>query len=89
MNDVQKKIFSYEIPQSINPDDFGPATWNALHNIVENIPCSACRDEAASFMQFFHDLKNYQLGKKIMYKQNFVSWINKIASLKKQPLILK
>lgn len=80
---------TYEIPLSVDPDVFGPPTWHALHEIVDTIPCGSCRAEATSFMNFFHDMVNYKLGKKIVDKRNFVSWINKIASLKHQTLILK
>lgn len=89
MDAITKKKFVYEIPQSVDGNAFGPPTWRALHELTENIPCSNCREEAVSFMTFFHDLVNYQLGKKIQDKKNFVSWINKIASLKRKTLILK
>lgn len=89
----QEKIetikLNYEIPNSTEAEIFGPATWGALHDLVSKIPCSLCRDEAVSFMQFFHDLKNVALGKKVMYKENYILWINKISKLKQQPIIMK
>lgn len=80
---------SYEIPNTIDETKFGPPTWCALHDIVSKIPCSICRDEAVSFMQFFHDMKNVALGKKVMYKENYINWINKISKLKQKPIIMK
>lgn len=79
----------YEIPTNKDTKVFGPPTWQALHEIVENIPCNECKNESIDFMRFFHDLKNYELNKKIEYKKNFIYWINKISSLKNKPLILK
>lgn len=80
---------NYEIPDTKDPKIFGPPTWNALHDLVDKIPCSICKDEASSFMVFFHDLKNYQLGKSVQDKKNFMFWIKNISKLKNQTLILK
>lgn len=86
---IATKKFTYEIPQSVDGAIFGPPTWFALHELVENIPCGDCKEEAVSFMRFWHDLKNWEKGKKIEYKKNFVYWINRISSLKRKTLILK
>lgn len=83
------KKFVYEIPQSVDGNEFGPPTWGALHELVENIPCGGCKEEAVSFMNFWHDLKNWELRKPVMHKKNFVYWINRISSLKRKTLILK
>lgn len=89
----QEKIetikLNYEIPNSTDAEKFGPATWCALHDIVENIPCPICRVEAVSFMRFFHDMKNVALGKPVMYKQNYLNWLNKISKIKNKPIIMK
>lgn len=83
------KTLTYNIPTSKKPSVFGPPTWFALHEIVETIPCDSCKDEAVSFVRFWHDLKNYEKEKKVLYKKNFIFWVNKISSLKKRTLILK
>lgn len=89
MESLQVKQIVYTLPTSVDTSVFGPAYWSALHGLVNEIPCFHCRREAKSFMVFFHDMKNYELGKRIHDKKNFLNWINKISKLKQQPLILK
>lgn len=86
---MEKIKLKYEIPNSKDGNDFGPATWNALHDIVDNIPCGGCREHGKKFMMFFHDMVNYNLGKPIHDKANFLYFINEISKMNKKPLILK
>lgn len=88
-NNNDKIILNYELPKSVNPDIFGSPFWFALHDIVDKIPCSDCKPEAVDFIRFYHDFKNYELGKKIKYKKNFIFWIKKISKLNNKPLKLK
>lgn len=84
-----KTSVTYELETSPDPDVFGPSYWFAFHDLANRVPCINCRQEAESFIRFFHDLKNYELGKKVYDKKNFISWINKISKLKYKTLILK
>lgn len=90
MEEEKKNItLVYELPTDKNPEVFGSKYWSAFHDLARNIPCSDCRTEAESFMKFFHDLKNFELGKPVKYKENFIEWINRISKLKQKPLKLK
>lgn len=60
----EKINVAYELPLSVDGNVFGPVFWNAFHDIASKVPCSGCREEAESFMKFFHDLVNYRTGKK-------------------------
>lgn len=83
------RTINAQLPTSIDVNVFGPPTWKLLHEIVEGIPCDDCKEEASSFMVFWHDLKNYELKKPIHDKKNFIYWIKRISSLNKRTLILK
>lgn len=87
MEEVRK--INATLPTSVDTAVFGPPTWRLLHEIVDGIPCNDCQREASSFMTFWHDLKNYELGKQIFDKKNFSYWIRRISSLNKRKLILK
>lgn len=87
--EIEKEKIVYYLPTSVNPEIFGPDYWFAFHDLASKVPCLECSKEAESFISFFHDLKNYQLGKKVQYKKNFMYWINYISKLKNQTLILK
>lgn len=89
MEDNEKIKVAYDLPTSLEPFVFGPDYWFAFHDLARRIPCGGCKKEAESFLVFFHDYKNYELGKKIYDKKNFINWINKISKLKTKVLILK
>lgn len=71
---------TYEVSSSRDPSEFGASYWAAIHNIVSEIPCELCREEAERFVTFWHDLKNKELGKEIYNKKNFDIQLNKIIS---------
>lgn len=72
----------YSLPTTKDPDKFGPYYWRAFHDLANRVPCPSCREEAVSFLKFFHDWINLKLNKKIMYQENFDAWVNKISTLK-------
>lgn len=74
-----ERIFVYRLPKDSSPPVFGPKTWRALHDIVENIPCPSCRGEATSFMKFFHDYVNKKLKKEIKFPDNYNEWLDKLC----------
>jgi hypothetical protein len=51
-----------------------PKAWGLLHDTVQNIPCSTCRDEAISLMKAMHDLVTYYVhpGRKLFDEANFL-----------------
>lgn len=81
---ITSKNVCYELPTEGGPDVWGKFYWKALHNTVERIPCSLCKNEATGFMEFFHDFVNNKTGKKIMFPENYYQWIDKISEIKKQ-----
>lgn len=78
MPEVYKNI-AFSLPTSVKPEDFGSAYWQAFNKLASELPCTSCRAEAISFVNFWHDLKNQDLGKPIYDKQNFDAWILKIC----------
>ena len=72
---------TFRLPTSVDPEVFGPSYWNAFHTLARKIPCSLCRGEAESFMQFFHDYVNLKLGKPLKYPDNFAYWTERIAQI--------
>lgn len=80
--DISKNRVCYDLPNSKDTKIFGPVFWDAFHDLASRIPCDGCREESESFVKFWHDLKNYDLGKDIQYKDNFDKWLSKIEIVK-------
>lgn len=81
-------IVTYNLPDDKTPSVFGPKFWEAFHDLASKIPCDSCREESEKFVTFWHDLKNYDLGKEISDKENFKYWLIKIESIRKTKLKL-
>ena len=45
--------------------------WKKLHDAVEEIDCTSCRDHARLTMRGVHDLVNLGIGEKAFDKKNF------------------
>lgn len=73
-------VVTFKLPNSHNPDIFGPEYWKARHKLAELTPCPACRAEAMSHEVFFHDYVNKKTDKKIQYPDNYAKWQEKINS---------
>lgn len=82
-------IVTYELPLSPDTSVFGPPFWQAFHDLANRVPCGTCRDKMSSFMVFAHDMVNFNLGKPVYDKKNFIFWIKLISQLNNKPLILK
>lgn len=82
MPDAIEKI-CYDLPTSVDTEIFGPKYWEAFHDLAHRIPCTGCREEAESFVRFWHDSVNKKLGKPIFDKQNYQLWLNKITKRNK------
>jgi len=72
-------IITLKLPNSHDPDIFGPPTWEARHFLAKWTPCPGCRAEAVSHEIFFHDWVNKKTGKGIKYKGNYDKWVKKIC----------
>lgn len=81
-------ILTYNLPDAKDPKIFGPEFWKAFHDIASKIPCDECKEESETFVIFWHDLKNYDLGKEIFDKENFDYWLTKIEKIRKKKLKL-
>jgi hypothetical protein len=79
--DKTLKSITYTLPTVVDPTQFGPYWWSALHDFVSEIPCVACREKAVSFQRYFHDLVNRRLEKPIFDKENFDYWTNYIKDI--------
>lgn len=75
-------IVTFKLPNSHDPDVFGPSYWKARHKLAEMTPCPGCRMDAVSHEKFFHDWVNKKTGKKIMYQENFDEWVKEICGNK-------
>lgn len=82
--DGKDKILTYRLPNSVDTEIFGPYYWGALHNVVDNIPCSICRNDAKPMMVFMHDLVNYKLDKPIFNPENFDKWAAYVCNIKSE-----
>ena len=80
--DGQDKILTYRLPTDLDTDVFGPHYWGALHNLVENIPCSICRNDAIGLMRGMHDVVNVKLDKPVYDKENFDKFLAHICTIK-------
>lgn len=78
----EDKILTYRLPTSLDTEVFGPHYWAALHNIVDEIPCSICRNDAIGLMKGMHDTVNYKLGKPIYDEDNFNKYTEYICKIK-------
>lgn len=76
-------IITLKLPNNPDPEIFGSKFWEALHSIVEDIPCPACRSKAVPFMKFFHDVVNKSLKKPLYDKDNYDFWINYLCKKEK------
>lgn len=79
---LKSKQTCYSLPTTKDPDKFGPSWWFAFHDLASKVPCPSCREEAVSFMSFFHDVINQKLKKPLYNKENFDMWVTKICTLK-------
>lgn len=75
---------TYNLPDDPNPVVFGPEFWKAFEDLASKIPCSICKDEGESFVSFWHDLKNFDLGKPIFNRDNFEKWLQRISLIAKE-----
>lgn len=73
-------IVSFRLPNSIDPDVFGPAYWKARHKLAEMTPCISCKAEAVSHEKFFHDYVNKKIDKKVAFPENYSKWKFKLNS---------
>lgn len=76
-------IVTLVLPNTVNPDIFGPKYWEAYHKLTNMIPCTGCRNQAVPFMNFFHDTVNVKTDKPIFDKDNFNNHIAMISNLPK------
>jgi len=76
-------VITLALPKDSDPTVFGPKYWDALHTIVERIPCPACQMKAVPFMSFFHDVVNKNTGKPLFDKENYNQHIDNICKLPK------
>lgn len=82
MADIEKVC--YDLPTSLDTSVFGPEYWKAFHDLANRIPCGICQEKAKSFVVFWHDLKNKDLGKPIYDKENFDYWTFEISKQSKK-----
>lgn len=80
--DISKTKVCYDLPNSKDTAIFGPAFWDAFHDLASRIPCEGCKAESESFVKFWHDLKNYDLNKPLEDRSNFNLWLDKIETVK-------
>lgn len=80
--DGQDKILTYRLPTDMDTEVFGPHYWAALHNLVENIPCSICRNDAIGLMRGMHDVVNVKLDKPVYDKENFDKFLAHVCEIK-------
>lgn len=80
-NGKDYNIVTLRIPNSIEPNIFGPKLWEARHALAELTPCYYCRLDAVSHEQFFHDYVNKKTNKPLLYPDNFNNWIEKIKNI--------
>lgn len=78
----------YELPTSKETTVFGPVFWDSFQDLASRIPCGSCKEEAESFVRFWHDLKNKDLGKPIQYQDNFDYWVNRVCNNAKKRMII-
>jgi len=83
-DDGEWNTFTYELPTSMDTEVFGKYYWNALHDIAHEIPCSLCRVEAESFMEFFHDFVNFKLDKPLYDESNYTKWLDRLSEVKEK-----
>lgn len=76
-------IVTLRLPNSHDPDIFGPSYWKSFHALAEMVPCPACRYKAVPFMKFFHDIVNSNTGKKIYDSKNYNYWLEYISKKEK------
>lgn len=75
-------IVTFRLPNTSDPDVFGPAYWKARHFMAELTPCPGCRIEAVSHEKFFHDWVNKKTKKDFFDKANYDEWVKKICENK-------
>lgn len=80
--DGEWKVLTYRLPTSIDMDISGPEYWKALHNIVDEIPCSLCRNDAIKRMVFFHDSVNAKIGHDIYDMENWKKYLDIMNELR-------
>lgn len=76
-------IVTLALPNSTEPDEFGPKYWQAFHKLAAMVPCGGCRDKAVPFIRFFHDVVNKETDKEIFDKENYNKHIDYICELEK------
>lgn len=80
--DGEDKILTYRLPTSMDTEVFGKHYWGALHNLVENIPCSICRNDAIDLMEGMHNLVNSKLEKPIYKPEKFEKFLANVCEIK-------
>lgn len=81
-------VIKFKLPNSHDPDVFGPPLWKARHFLAEFTPCSACRIDTVSHEKFYHDWVNKKKGKKIKYNENYDEWVMRICENKTEKSIV-